>query len=268
MSPAVAPLVRACHPGPTVAVTTIALLLGVSAGLDLTWLCLIGVTVLTGQVSIGWSNDWWDVGRDAAAGRHDKPAARGDVTAAALLTASLTSAAVAVPMSFIAGWVGIWHVVLVASGWTYNLALKPTAWSPLPYFVGFASLPVYVVGVSGAAAPWWMAAAGGLLGVAAHFANAAPDVGHDRAAGVRGLPQRLGARSSVVVALVILGAAGALLLAHLDLTGWAEHVALVGVALPLMGGSVLVAADRVGRPVFTLVLVSALVDVVLLTVAG
>ena len=137
-------------------------------------------------------------------------------------------------MSFLAGWVGIWHVVLVASGWTYNLALKPTAWSPLPYFVGFASLPIYVVGVSGAAAPWWMAAAGGLLGVAAHFANAAPDVEDDRAAGVRGLPQRLGARSSVVVALVLLGAVGALLLVQLDLTGWAEPWPLSAVALPLM----------------------------------
>jgi 4-hydroxybenzoate polyprenyltransferase len=164
--------------------------------------------------------------------------------------------------------VGAWHLALVASGWLYNVALKPTRWSPLPYFVGFAALPLYVVGVSGVAAPWWMAVAGGLLGTAAHFANAAPDVDHDRSAGVFGLPQRFGARASVVIALIILGGAGALLLSQLEVVGWARPTAITAVVLPLIAGSVLVAINRMGRPVFTLVMVAAIVDVVLLTVAA
>ena len=268
LSPAFTPLVRACHPGPTVAVTSIAVMIALSAGVEVVWLGVVGTTVLVGQVSIGWSNDWWDAARDAAAGRLDKPAARGDVAATTLRTAALASAAAAVPLSFLAGWVGAWHVALVTSGWTYNLVLKSTPWSPLPYFVGFASLPLFAVGVSGVAAPWWMAVAGGLLGVAAHFANAAPDIDHDRAVGVLGLPQRFGARPSVVIALVLLGGVGVLLLSQLGLSGWARFAASAAVALPLIVGSALVIAHRMDRRVFVLVMASAVTDVVLLTVAA
>jgi 4-hydroxybenzoate polyprenyltransferase len=265
---AIVSLVRACHPGPTVAVTTIAVMLGLSAGLEVGWLTVVGMTVLVGQVSIGWSNDWWDAARDSAAGRLDKPAAQGDVATTTVRAAALAAGAVAVPLSFLAGWVGTWHMVLVTSGWTYTLGLKSTPWSPLPYFVGFASLPLYAVGVSGVAVPWWMAVAGGLLGVAAHFANAAPDIDQDRAAGVLGLPQRFGARPSVVIALVVLGGAGVLLLSQLGLSGWARFAATAAVALPLIAGSARVIAHRMGRPVFVLVMMSAVTDVALLTVAA
>ena len=50
--------------------------------------------------------------------------------------------------------------------------------------------------------------------MAAHFANAAPDVAQDRALGVWGLPQRIGARASLAVALALLGGVGALLLSQ------------------------------------------------------
>lgn len=243
-------------------------MLGVSAGLDANGLALVAATVLVGQLSIGWSNDWWDAAHDAEAGRRDKPAAQGYIAASTLRTAAFAAGAVAVPLSLLAGWVGAWHVLLLASGWVYNVALKPTPWSPLPYLVGFAALPLYVVGVAGVDAAWWLGVAGGLLGAAAHFANAAPDVVQDRAAGVLGLPQRLGARPSVALALVLLGAAGTLLLAHLDLEGWAHLVALAAVLLPLIAGSALVATDRMGRPVFTLVMLAAVGDVALLAVAA
>lgn len=261
-------LVKACHGAATLAVTSIALLLGLSAGLGGWWLALVGTTVLVGQLSIGWSNDWWDVERDVAAGRLDKPAAQGDISAAALRTAAVASAVAAVPLSVAAGWVGLWHLVLVGAGWAYNLVLKPTAWSAVPYFVGFASLPLYVVGVSGGVAPWWMALAGGLLGVAAHMANAAPDIDDDRAAGVLGFPQRLGARPSVVTALVILAGVAVLLIGQLDLTGWSRLLAAAAVTAPLIACSALVVAGRMGRSIFVLVASAAVVDVALLAAAA
>ena len=73
-----AALVRAAHAGPTVAVTGFALAFGV-LGTDLGpgRLVLLVLVVLTGQLTIGWTNDWADAARDAAAGRADKPVAAG-----------------------------------------------------------------------------------------------------------------------------------------------------------------------------------------------
>jgi 1,4-dihydroxy-2-naphthoate octaprenyltransferase len=267
-TPPLGALIGASHPGPTVAVTSIAVLLGIAVGLDGAGLSLVGLTVLVGQLSIGWSNDWWDATRDAAAGRSDKPAARGDIGADLLRTAALLAVALVVPLSLVPGWAGVWHLALVASGWVYNLALKATPLSPLPYFVGFAGLPLYVIGVSGSSAPPWMAAAGGALGVAAHFANAAPDVDADRAAGVLGLPQRVGARRSVVTALTLLAGVGVLLLSQIDLSGWAQATALAVVAAPVLGGLLLVLSSRFGRPLFVLVALAAVADVALLAAAA
>lgn len=261
-------LARASHAGPTAAVTTVAVLLGASAQLSGPQLLLVVMTVLVGQLSIGWSNDWLDAERDAAAGRSDKPAAEGTVSVRTVRLAALVSASVALPMSFAAGLVGAWHLLLVASGWAYNLGLKATPWSPVPYLVGFGALPVYVEGVAGTPPSWWLAVAGGLLGTAAHFANAAPDIAQDRQHGVFGMPQRIGARPSLVVALGLLALVGGLLLTRIDADGLQLAAAALLVMLPLLGGSVLVARNRIGRPAFVLVMVAAVVDVTLLLVAS
>lgn len=261
-------LARAAHPGPTVAVTTVAVLLAVSAELTGSQLVLVATTVLVGQLSIGWSNDWLDAARDAAAGRADKPTTDGAVSVGMVRRAALTAGLLTVPLSLAAGWVGTWHLVLVASGWVYNLGLKGTPWSPVPYVVGFAALPVYVEGVADTRASWWLAVAGGMLGASAHFANAAPDVAQDRQIGVLGLPQRIGARASLVVALVLLGLVGGLLLTELDAGGAQLTTSALLVLVPVLGGSVLVATNRVGRPAFVLVMVAAVADVALLVLAS
>ncbi len=260
-------LAGSCHPGPTIAVTSVAVLLGVSADLRGALLLLVGVTVLVGQLSIGWSNDWLDADRDAAAARTDKPTTTGSISPSTLRAAALSSLALSLPLSMIAGWSGAWHLLLVASGWAYNLGLKKTIWSPVPYVTGFGALPLYVLAVAGVNGQWWPAVAGGLLGLSAHFANVAPDVAEDRASGVWGAPQRIGARGSLIVALVLLGSVGALLLAELQLSGAAMFLSGALVLLPLVGGSVLVARNRIGKPVFTLVMVAAVADVVLLLLA-
>ncbi len=223
--------------------------------------------MLVGQLSIGWSNDWLDVARDTASGRTDKPAASGQLSVGALRSAAVGAGLAAVPLSLIPGWNGAWHLVLVGSGWAYNLGVKGTLWSPLPYVIGFGALPVYVVRVSGSSVPWWMVVAGALLGTAVHFANAAPDVEQDRAAGVWGVPQRIGEPRSVLVALAALGAAGVILLGQLSASGVVWVMAVLGVLVPLIAGSGLVTMNRTGRSVFLLVLLASVVDVALLLVA-
>ena len=73
-------LVLATHPGPTVAVTTVATLLAVAAGVGRRrGRSLVCAAVLAGQASIGWSNDWLDADRDRAVARADKPVVQGAV---------------------------------------------------------------------------------------------------------------------------------------------------------------------------------------------
>jgi 4-hydroxybenzoate polyprenyltransferase len=270
-------LVVATHAGPTVAVTTTATLLAVTAGVAPERVGVLALAVLAGQVSIGWSNDWLDADRDRAVARADKPVARGAVEPGLLRTLALVSAAAAVVLSLLLGLVpGLLLLVLVASGWAYNAGLKRTAVSVLPYVTGFGALPAGVVaaapgaadGSSWVAAPWWLAAAGAALGAAAHLANVAPDLEDDLATGVRGLPHRLGPRASAVTGAVLLGAASLLLVLGPDgaptTAGWAG----LALTVPAVVVAALAGTARFRRAAFPAVMLLTVVDVVLLLAGG
>ena len=130
---------------------------------------------------------------------------------ASVATACALAVAACVPLSLASGWrAGLVHLVAVAGGWAYNLGLKRTVLSWLPYAVSFGLLTAFItLGLPGhPAPPWWLVPAGALLGIGAHFLNVVPDVDDDLAAGVRGLPQRLGAARSAVAGAVLLAGGG------------------------------------------------------------
>ncbi|WP_043725496.1 UbiA family prenyltransferase [Kutzneria sp. 744] len=205
-------LVRASHPAPAVAVTLISVGLAVVWGRSPGGIAAVGATILSGQLSVGWLNDYLDRDRDAASGRADKPIPNGEVGAKAVLVAYVVSGVAVVPLSFLSGLIpGLVHLVAVASAWSYNALLKGTVLSVLPYAVSFAGGPAFVVLGVPATPPWWLLAAGALLGSGAHFANALPDLAQDLATGVRGLPHRLGPRGSWAATCVLLLAAAAVL---------------------------------------------------------
>jgi 4-hydroxybenzoate polyprenyltransferase len=266
-----AALARATHLEPALAVTTVAVLLAVAAGVGPGRTLLIGAAVLAGQASIGWCNDWLDADRDRAVGRQDKPVVQGAVTPAALRTAALAAVTVAVVLSLLLGVVpGVLLLVLVASGWAYDAGLKRTALSPLPYLTGFGALPAGVVAAAPGTpgAPWWLIAAGAALGGAAHVANVAPDVAEDLATGVRGLPHRVGPVASAVTGAVLLGAASLLLVlgpaGPPSALGWAAGaLAAPAVVLAALAGN-----PRARRLAFPAVLVLTVLDVVLLLAGG
>ena len=107
----------------------------------------------------------------------------------------VAAAAACVPLSLALGRrAGAAHLVAVASALSYNAGLKAGPLSFAPYAVSFGLLPdvVALAAPGGRAAPGWASAAGALLGVGAHLANALPDLEDDLATGVRGLPHRLG----------------------------------------------------------------------------
>lgn len=219
----------ATHFGPTVAVTTFTAVLALAAGAG-TRTLLIAAAVLAGQLSIGWSNDYLDAGIDRAADRRDKAVVRGTVTEPALLRAALVAAALSVPLSLANGALaGAAAIGTTACGWAYNLGLKRTLASPLPYAVAFAlTPPAFVALAVGQTPSAQVVVAGGLLGLCAHFTNAVKDLDADALTGVRGLPQRLGARRSGLVSAALL------LLAAVDL--------LVPGSSPRPGSLVLAAA--------------------------
>lgn len=194
-------LVRACHPLPSAAVTVFGTALAVRAGTSAGVTALLAVALLTGQLTVGWLNDLVDADRDAAAGRAGKPVAAGHVPRRLVTTALVLAAGGCVVASMALGRVpGVLHLVAVGSAWAYDLRLKSTVASPVPYLVSFGLLPAIAATTAGVPVPPELVVAAGVLGAAAHFANTVPDAAADAATGVRGLPQRLGPRRSQVVA--------------------------------------------------------------------
>ncbi len=263
-------LARACHPEPTVAVTAMVTALAVTTGRGPGGVALVAAAVLTGQLSIGWLNDHLDAERDARVGRRDKPVADGAVARRTVGVAAVVAAVLCVPLSLASGVAaGVAHLLATAAGWAYDLGLKATVWSVVPYLVCFGLLPVFVVlGAPGSPAPpWWLPAAGALLGAGAHFANVLPDLADDAATGVRGLPHRLGPTGCRVAAAALLLAASAVLAVGMALPP------LFAVAVPVVAAAVLGAGFAAGRrpgsrAPFRAVMVVAVLDVVLLVAAG
>jgi 4-hydroxybenzoate polyprenyltransferase len=198
-------LLRAAHPEPSAAVTLAATALAVGAGLGARS-ALVMLAVGSGQLSIGWSNDWLDRHRDRAGHRLDKPVAQHEIGPRTVLAAAFSALIVCVAASFaLSVAAAVAHLTGVAAGWIYNLVAKRTAFSIVPWMVAFGLLPAVVTLTTplNRWPAWWVMAAGAVLGGGAHLANAIPDLEHDRATGVDGLPHRLGRRRSLGAATVL-----------------------------------------------------------------
>lgn len=217
----------ASHPGPTVAVTALVTVVAWSAGRNAAGCLLVAAAILTGHLSIGWSNDAIDATRDTSVDRKDKPIVLGLVSRHTLWIGAVVMAAACVPLSLASGLLaGLAHLVGVAAAWAYNLKLKSTPISWLPYAVAFGLLPSFVtLGTppDHAWAPWWATAATALLGVGAHLANVVPDLADDLATGVTGWAQRFGQAARVLAPLPLAVATTLLVVAPegpIGVIGW------------------------------------------------
>ncbi|MGB7980314.1 MAG: UbiA family prenyltransferase [Candidatus Nanopelagicales bacterium] len=258
-------LVAACHPGPTLVVTVAITALALSLGRGPIGGLAVFLAVLSGQLSVGWANDAHDAQRDRHAQRWDKPTVRGVVSERRLWVAASTAALACIPLSLLAGGVigGAAHIVAVASAWAYDLWLKTTIWSFVPYLVSFGLFaPFLTYGLTPPQPPaGWAVATLSLLGVGAHLANGIPDIDTDRATDSQGLVGRLGGRLSAQLAVVALLAATGLLVGNLDL-----HLpTAVAILAGLTAVSVLAATASGGRHLFRIVMLLALIDSLLLS---
>lgn len=236
--------IRACHPGPTAMVTIVVTALGAKLGWTGWALVGLGLAVLLGQLSVGWSNDAVDATADAAAARADKPTVSDGLQQRTLLRAALGVAAAACVLSWIvAGPVGgTCHVVGIAMGWLYNLRLSRTGWAWITYAIAFGLLPSFVtVGLVGTWPAMWLTAAFAVIGVSAHLANSLRDLDADAAIGVDGPAARLGRGRTRVLAWVLLGVGAIIIAAAVAPTNQlAAAVGLVSVAV------LLIASTRLG----------------------
>jgi 4-hydroxybenzoate polyprenyltransferase len=248
------------HPGPTLVVTVLSLALGIAAGVDPGRLALLVAAVFAGQVSVGLSNDAIDGARDAAVGRTDKPIAGGAVTAGRALAVAVGAVVVALALSVPLGpGLVAAHAIALASAWAYNAGLKSTPLSIVPFLVSFGLFPSFATlsTAAPALAAVWATVAGAALGAAVHLTNVVRDLDDDRRTGVRGLPHRLGARASVVLAAagIVVGAVAVLLGTDATVVGLVFSVAVAAVAVAAV---VLVLLRPPGRAVFQLTMLAAL----------
>ena len=257
-------LALACHPGPTVAVTALVTAVAWSAGRSLAGCLLVAATILTGHLSIGWSNDAIDAARDTIVNRKDKPIVAGLVSRRTVWTSAIVMATLCIPVSLANGLsAGLVHIGFVACAWAYNLGLKSTPISWLPYAVAFGGLPSFVtLGTNQTWAPWWATAATALLGVGAHLANVVPDLADDLATGVRGWPQRLGRASRILAPLPLATATILLVVAPagpIGVIGW--------IALAVVAALLVVIVTWKNAP-FLVTIAVAVVSIVVLVIRG
>ena len=215
--------------------------LALVAGADWARALLLGLAMVSLQVSIGALNDLVDVendrghkpGKPIPAGLVEPATAR--IVVVAALALGLVLSALAGPAALVVALAG------VAAGYAYDLRLKATAWAWLPFAIGLPLLPVYVwVGATGRVpAPFGLLVPLAVLaGAAVALLNGLVDIERDRSAGVATPAVRLGPGWTLAVAgcLLAIVAGGAVVsLAWIAADPLAWLVSLVGLGLIGLG---------------------------------
>ena len=196
---------RAAHFGPTLIVTTTTFLLALSQ-YSIIEALRVAIAIFAGQLVVGWSNDFIDAPLDIAAQRTKKPIVGKEIDndqlrksiVVALVTALLLS--LFSPLRITGTLI---HFLGLLSATLYNLKLKSTILSPLPYIVSFGALPWAIYLPTENKPPLWLFIDFMLISVAFHFFNVLKDFQWDINQGVLGLPQRLGRNVSLVISITL-----------------------------------------------------------------
>jgi 4-hydroxybenzoate polyprenyltransferase len=198
------------HPIPslltTLAAVGFAVIFGIGLGdVRLWWIAAIMLLV---QFSISALNEWADADLDRQAGRQ-RPIPLGLVSPGTALTVGVLCAVAAFLLSTLANF-GTVALLLVGiglgCGWAYDLRLKATRLSFLPFAIAFPLMPFWIGLLAGRpASSLGILFLGGIpLATAIHIADAIPDRDRDRAAGLQTLAVALGRPGAELVAAGLL----------------------------------------------------------------
>jgi len=194
---------RAAHFGPTVIVTITTFLLAILQYSIIDAL-RVALAIFAGQLVVGWSNDFIDAPLDIAAQRTKKPIVSKELKPEQLKK-SIVFALIAALLFSLFSPLGITgtlvHFLGILSATFYNLKLKPTILSPLPYIVSFGALPWAIYLPAENQPPLWLYLDFMIIAVAFHFFNVLKDFQWDINQGILGLPQRLGKNTSLFISI-------------------------------------------------------------------
>ena len=207
------------------------------------------------QFAIGTANDAVDARRDA--GRADKPIATGFVRREEAIGAAVAFAAGGLALSAPSGAPAVAVAILgLAVGLVYDVRLRGTAASWVPFALGIPLLPVYA----------WLGATGGLpagflvlvptaivAGAGLAVANALADIEVDRRAESGSVALSLGKERAWRVHVVLLGLASVAAVASIPLLAGlgerpdAPQAAVAGAAIALAGGALIAGGALLAR---------------------
>lgn len=200
-------LLKASHFGPTVLVVTITFILS-RTQFSISDSALIALAILLGQFVVGWTNDLVDFPTDKKALRLKKPLVAGAITEAALrisIGIALIGALIVSLLSPLGVGGSAIHFLGLLSATAYNLKLKSTLFSVVPYMISFGALPWAIYVAAGTSPPIWIVLGFILIASAFHFLNVLKDLESDVGLGILGLPQVIGRKKSVTVVIILIG---------------------------------------------------------------
>jgi 4-hydroxybenzoate polyprenyltransferase len=198
-------LAKATHFGPTVLVVSMTFLLSLTQ-FSISDSAFIALAILLGQFVVGWSNDLIDYPSDKAAMRLKKPLVAGTITEKTLkisLGIALPSALIVSLLSPLGVSGTAIHFIGLLSATAYNFKLKSTLLSVVPFMVSFGALPWAIYVAAGTTPPTWLVLAFVLFTSAFHFLNVLKDMDADIEQDVMGLPQVLGRKKSIAMAILL-----------------------------------------------------------------
>jgi|GEM_PF-3204924 len=201
------------HPIPSVLTTVAALgfawIFGIGPRDPRFW--SIGAVMLLVQFSISALNEWADADLDRRAGRQ-RPIPLGLVSRGVALTVAVVGAVGAFALCVLSN-LGSLALLLVglgtACGWAYDLWLKATPLSFIPFAIAFPLMPFWIGGLAGRPLMSLVVlfVGGSPLASAIHLADSIPDRDPDREAGLKTLAVALGKPAAEMAAagLLLLG---------------------------------------------------------------
>jgi 4-hydroxybenzoate polyprenyltransferase len=198
-------LLIASHFGPTVLVVTLSFCISISQ-FSPTGATLVAIAIFMGQLVVGWSNEVIDYPLDVLARRVQKPLVSQDLKVDSLkkLIPVALIGALVLSLASPLGLIGTsLHMLGILSATFYNIKLKSTILSPLPYAISFGALPWAIFLAAGRTPPLWLYLGIVLFALSFHFLNVLKDLEWDIQQGILGLPQRIGKRKSIIVSVVL-----------------------------------------------------------------
>ena len=203
-------LIRLLHPFPSLVVTAVTLGMAFLADSSppFATVAMLGMGMLCYQFCIGISNDVVDAADDAMS-KPWKAIPRGVIPRriAVALAAGLAGAGLLITSGLP---FGSWLIGIagLACGLAYDVQLKRTAWSWLPFAIAFPLIPAWTFTALDRWEPllWWVFPLGAVLGFALHLANQAPDVPKEQH--IRGVAHRLGTERAANLSLGLVGLSG------------------------------------------------------------